>query len=68
MRVDPDRGVDERIFLGESECGCVRVSGDFAVAYTNDCLNSGIERTLNDGFAIGVKLFSLDVRVRIDVH
>ena len=36
---------------------------DFAVTHAHDYLDSGVKRALNDRFAVGVELISLNVRV-----
>ena len=66
--MNADCRVDERIPFGDAKRGCVRVCSDFAVADANDDLDSGIERALDHGFAVGVEFASLDVSMRVDVH
>src|SRR5258705_174004 len=63
VRVNADSRVDEGILFSYSKRGRVRVCGYFAITHAHDYLDSGVKRPLNDGFAVGVKLGSLEVRV-----
>ena len=61
VRVNANGRIDERMFIGEPKRAVVGIIRNIPVADADNDLDVGIERALNDGFAVGIEFAHLDV-------